>query len=530
MSYMDKFKAYPKGGIPYTNKGLELVSLNAGQGAFHWVRDVSSQCSGGWFFDCGTLNSQKELRTSIKAIHGTGITSPEMVIVSHYHKDHISNLDDILLFLITRAYDDDNMEDESDTLLAGQQKPALVWLPRIDPFSMSLYLRLLAFISLFKYSNYAVPIKEAIRLFSKTNHLAFEIAKMYPELENRIHFAASGDVQKYHYGHKMISVKAVSPPNFPRNQSHPLAPAAATIAYILSDSETRNSIYNLMQNISETALRGDVGFQRFLQRAWGPDPGISFIELPMVAANIIRRGIQEGDNSTDDDYEYENRMLHMWLALSSYTPEKMVPRLKLSGKNSPISGPLRNAAQALPEIIHQAAHLFNLAVEISDGESSYLLTGDAAVQLWPEILRRCQKRQTAVQVAHHGSENNVLFESFTKINSDVYVVSAGKYKKWRHPSIKLGVAISRGQRGENAALYCTNVHNNCELKKRGASCRSCIPKELSEVTNWPINKNEKNNNIVIDEDTTIRAISVTPSKVEWIIDSERYCAEKCPEV
>lgn len=42
-------------GLPPSDGSLELLLLDAGQGAFHWVRSPHEEVSGGVLFDCGTM-------------------------------------------------------------------------------------------------------------------------------------------------------------------------------------------------------------------------------------------------------------------------------------------------------------------------------------------------------------------------------------------------------------------------------------------------------------------------------------------
>ena len=95
------------------------------------------------------------------------------------------------------------------------------------------------------------------------------------------------------------------------------------------------------------------------------------------------------------------------------------------------------------------------------------MTGDAANYLWPLIMNEIKNDTYIVmQVPHHGSEENVFWEAYQALNIKNFIVSADKFKSWRHPSKNLGAAIrERKYHSHSRKLFCTNSHENCELKK-----------------------------------------------------------------
>lgn len=468
--------------FPKARNILELLTLNVGEGAFNWVRCHHANACAGWIYDCGTRSGKSKIKSSVSDViqaikkHGSPIS---LMMISHYHSDHLSHLrylNDIPLYRHDHNF----------------------WIPEIDPYSMALYLRILAFSTLFKFRNAEIADKELNRVFSKPGHLRTDISKWFNISEEKIRMVKSGDEDRCPRGNNYISVRALTPPSFEGGKKHPLAEDVDAIAFMLSDLNFFRKIETIMQQmIREIGDRRD--FKDYIYEFWGPDHDFLLDGLARNVLDAMRYPPLKEEQFSEENLLYTNVKLHMWLAVSLFANKS--PKLSISGKESSLPPSYKDTLKYFPKVISNATHLFNLVVEISDGSCSYLLTGDADVRLWPEILSHCSQTQTAIQVAHHGSSENVFYPAFHQLNCQNYVVSADKFKNWKHPSIRLGMAVS----GSGGQLYCTNDHSNCEINETAKGCRR-------KVT------------------LPIRAISVTPDNVEWIVKGYRNPAEKCPSI
>jgi len=137
----------------------------------------------------------------------------------------------------------------------------------------------------------------------------------------------------------------------------------------------------------------------------------------------------------------------------------------------------RKKLRAWRGVIRDSTHLFNIVARVScsepDGSSdpymAFLLAGDADNRLWPEVLADGVKRYDAMQVPHHGSEENVYRPAYDLLDCARFVVSADAYKGRRHPSKLLGQTLTASPKVRE--LYCTNEHRCCELRNHpGADC------------------------------------------------------------
>ncbi|MBJ6750744.1 MBL fold metallo-hydrolase [Geomonas anaerohicana] len=467
---------------------LEMLTLNAGEGAFHWIRCPHADGCAGWVYDCGTNSGAKKIKSSITAFLNTIEDKPlSLIIVSHYHKDHISHIKNL----------------SKAKLLAKNIGKMAFWIPEIDSISMSHYLRMLVFSSLFQFRNSEIGDKDLNRLFSKPDHLAQDLAMWFDVPKNLILRAKSGDSEGCPMGGRGITVRALTPPSFGLGSQHPLTEQTSSISYMLSDQEFAIRIKSVIKRVLSVATREGSGLRKHIELYWGPTDHLLLDNLEESVFRALSAGPNTGEDISEESLLSSNACLHMWLAATLFAPIKKAGRLSLSKKKRHVPSPFQAYLRSLPEKIKDATHLFNLIVEFSDGQRSYLLTGDADTRLWPHVFPQCTEKQTAIQAAHHGSEENVFPPAFHEIMTNTYVVSADKFKTWRHPSTRLGVAVSRGTLGAGGSLFCTNVHANCELNSSPGNCRE--------------NQQE------------VRAISVTEG-VEWIIDGVRLPAEKCPRI
>ena len=458
---------------------LEFLTFNVGEGAFHWVRHHDFEDIAGWIYDCGTRSSKNLINKAVADVLQTigSESSIPLLIISHYHHDHHSHLKS----LASSKFSQRSLDIKE------------IWIPKIDPYSMTLYLRVLAFGTLLKYKNSIMTDKGLTRIFSKSGHLQEVVSIFFPMAS--VTMAQKGDERNTSNEKSNVKIKALTPPCFPSGKQHPLAESVAMITFMLNDSVFANSVMDILKNIINI-LRSNISFRAGTEEIMPLKP-----DFPERIMNLLQSPPFSNNNQNESvTYEKDNLDLHKWLAASLLVPDKEVPRLSVSDKNTLVPPSFRGSLLDFPQKIHDATHLFNLVVQISENDSSLLLTGDADVRLWPTILDGCEEKQMAVQVAHHGSRDNVDFCAFDRLQSNSYIVSAGKYKNWKHPSTKLGLAVSGSKC--ITGLYCTNVHDNCEIKTPSEKCR----------------KHE------------IQAISVTSEKVEWIIDGVRCPAIKCSKL
>jgi hypothetical protein len=475
---------------------LEFLTLNAGEGAFHWVRCHHADACSGWIYDCGTRSGKDQMDRSIRAVANSISRPLAKLIISHYHSDHVSHLRELR----------NALRNVSPVFHMSNNGRSPIWIPKIDAYSMSLYLRLLTFSTFFKNRDAAIVDRDLNKIFSKPGHLAQDLSRLFDIPRDQILSAGSGDADICPMGKESIGLKALTPPHFPRGESHPLADEAGSISYLLSDSKFEQNVEAVAKAMLDAASRENSGLWDYLDEVWGPDNTHMLSDLIEKVMFAIKNPPLGKEGPSDEQLHGANKRLHMWLSVSLFAPEKSAPRLSISGKDAVAPRPFRKTLLAIPEKIRDATHLFNLVVEFSDGRTSYLLTGDADVRLWPEILRGCSRAQEAIQAPHHGSRENVPpFHVFKEVQSGVFIVSAGKFKNWSHPSTKLGAALAGEGKGQGSALYCTNVHPNCEMLRKMGMCRTRLA-------------------------APIQAISVTPGNVDWIIEGRRVPAERCPEV
>ena len=476
------------------SRALEFLTLNAGEGAFHWVRCHHQAGCSGWIFDCGTTSGAKKIQSSINDMLLTlkEAPPPALLIVSHYHNDHISHIKKLRSVFAGRQGQWGNSREK-------------VWIPAIEPYSMALYLRLLAFSTLFRDRGRQISDRELVRVFSKPGHLAQDLATWFGIPSRSILEARQGTTDRCPGGIPDIEVKALTPPHYPPGPRHPLAEESSTIASIVADKSLSEHLRGTASEMWRMARNETSGLRSHLEASWDREKfGEPPTEEPdtLMLSALAHPPLNE-EATSNESLRHENAILHLWLAVSLFSDQGEAPRLSISGQESRVPSRFRRSLRRLPKVIDNATHLFNLAVQFSDGESSYLLTGDADIQLWPAILAGCSSAQTGIQAPHHGSEENVLFSAFSAVTAEACVVSADHFKQWRHPSTRLGVALANAR--VPAPLYCTNVHPNCELIGGPPPCPDAVQQG-------------------------VRAVSVTPGKVEWIVNGQRLPAQRCPKV
>lgn len=479
--------------FPELPSDLELLVMNAGEGAFNWIRCHTADACAGWIFDCGTRNSGGrglKLRRSIRQAAASMTAAPAVIIVSHYHIDHYLGLERLGAEISSRRLVERHR---------WRDEPMRIWIPRIDPYSMALYLRIVAFGTLLRKGRKVVHDPDVTKLLARQNLLSDDLRRWFPAYE--IVEAGAGTESHCPMGKDGIDIRALTPPFFPRDRTHPLQEVAGPVRYLLRDEQTNSQVATVAYEILMSAQHAE-GFRDFLH-----------VEFPEQDLGQLfeRFGplVQEALGSEPDPEESygqarDRLVLRLLLAATSFARDSAVQRIDvrlLPRFVRPLVSDWRRTTE-------NAAHLFNIAATFGGAEGTrFLLTGDADPRLWPEILSQTAGQHfAATQVPHHGSEHNVYWPAYASLDCHNFAVSADRFLSWRHPSRLLAAMLAEGTavRGQQGNLYCTNRHRNCEIA--GTTCL-----QTEQRAAWD-------------------AISFTSSGREWICDGDRVVAEACPFV
>ncbi len=428
---------------------IELLVMNAGEGAFHWVQcHHCAECEG-WLYDCGTRSGARKLNRSIEWVKNSADRAPALLVVSHYHSDHISHLRQL------------------GEALGIERHPKEIWVPGIEPHSIMRYLRILAMGTLFRSHRTLLDDRELTELFARKEHLVGDLRKWYPE--SGIKQVYEGERSVCPTGKAGIEVLILTPPRWPAGDRHPLNEAVSWVRTLATDKKLGVQIENAANTIMSTA-RDSSGFSEFLDREFDSTAR----ELLPGFGEQLRKVFESAPEP--EWYDRQSNLLRLMLAASAFAPDPAKGRVNLSSGKPSVASRHKRTLRDWPRTTRGATHLFNVAARFRDEASStFLLTGDADVRLWQKILNNGGPAYDAIQIPHHGSEENVVWEAYEKLDCDTFLVSAHSYKSWRHPSRQVGTAINQGASGQ---LYCTNEHRNCEMHQGGP----CLPFELTALS------------------------------------------------
>ena len=521
---------------------LEFLTMNARQGAFHWVgpaavnADTSSRTpmDGGIVFDCGTMwGGGRRLDKSIEfLVDRLARRQLALLAVSHYHADHFSKVKNLL-----RRIDD-----------AGIPLPA-VWLPEIDPHSMQIYLRILAFGALLRRGK-SRKLSDTFleKLFGRQQSVAETLLAVFPNLNIQTANRHTKGISTSHW-----AASPLSPPSFPSAPGHPLCHSLAAMQFMIRNEEVSQAIQHAIDSVLYSRTRSR-GLDRHMSAAF-PEAGSQELQ------ELVSKTLLDVLTQTPGDREEHGAILALqaFLAFSAFTPATASgTRADVTGRVSPyLPTGFRHYAGRWDEVMREATHLFNLAIVVESSSSTVLLTGDADPLLYPLLIGRgrvsskssrqdrtviiaspiesalgfrlvfahdvvpvlLQEENTkgtlsssfwlepikpdVVQVPHHGSEKNVVWDAYRMWQAKKVVVSAAPFGKWRHPSLEL-VATLVGTAVANAPrLYCTNYNSNSPVCQRG------------------------NCGLV---GTEIDALLVSGSNVQWLTGRASQPAVECPHV
>lgn len=416
------------------------------------------------------------------------------IVISHYHSDHISHLEPLGKLM------------SGPSMTQAKGRPAKIWMPRIDKHSMNLYLQILAFATLFRHRKQFIEDRDLTILFAKKGNLADSLRQGFPQSMQVVEVCA-GHKDSVGFDEGQCDVYVLSPPDFAiSNQPNPLEEDIALIRYLCANAEIRRPIVHTVKQMLREAKRQ----REFRDLILGHGMKYSSRELASLPARILAIFRGQKPSTSEDDAEVLRRMLAVAIHARYET------RISLRARDPMLPSFAIRVLRDWPRRVRDATHLFNVSIAIaftsahaSDTKTSFLLTGDAHTRLWPCMKGELDKADistfAAVQVPHHGSEENVEFAAYSFLNPSTFVVSADEYLNWRHPSLILGVAIQETSReGRSGLLYCTNPHANSELCQPG-TCR------------------KKNGN-------AIAAIRVSRNRVEWIMGDRPRRARPCPNV
>jgi hypothetical protein len=407
---------------------------------------------------------------------------PAVVIVSHYHEDHHSHLRKLSLGLGPLA---DRVRE--------------VWVPAISPFSMALYLRILAFGALFRQGRVVLADKNLNLIFSKRDDLARQLTGPSGWFKQaRLIEVATGHSSRCPQGMPGITIDVLTPPDWPRNLEHPLSEPAGRIRSIVSDPAVSARMTEAVRSMVEAANERP-GFRRYLH-----DEDVNVQLLGDLGETVVR-ALGHAPTGEESTGSHDLQVLRLFLGVASNIPSgygaRVPPTALHPGDRLWVAG--------WKKVIRDSTHLFNVSAKfLGAGGTRFLLTGDADTRLWP-LIRIGTKGETfdGVQIPHHGSEENVEWAMFTELDASRFVVSADKKNQWRHPSRRLADALTEAPPTSRAevSLFCTNRHANCEIAPR--TSRGCgVPP------------------------TDATAISLTKQQVEWVVAGARRPAMRCPQV
>jgi hypothetical protein len=450
------------GPHPRHDPTAELMLFNASEGAFHWVRPCGDDAppAGGIVFDCGIKSGLPLLKRSLRLYEAESTDPPWLVVVSHYHWDHHSSIGRL-------------------AKLAGGEVGE-IWIPAIDAYSMALYLRLVVMGALIERGRTVLSDCALTALLNARGKLERRLKRHFPGIEPRRVRAGARPKDMSTWGR--LRALALTPPDYRGWVSHPLDERVSELRATLEDKQLREQIVKLVGDLTNhlqaepDKLKGLDGATLDRLKTPGDQLGVQIVRLLRSPANP--QLLTADEDREEEDWEIQ--MLRLVLLLTSLVPRKDVPRVQVSRRNKDLDAATIMHLGRWDRVVSDATHLFNVSIlcteEPEGGKpcAGFLLTGDADIELWPQILRGVDVPIHGVQVPHHGSKENVLWEAYALLPAMYFGASANKYSTWEHPSERLGRTLTQatitGEPSPPRELFCTNAHDNCGLRPDKPTC------------------------------------------------------------